>query len=58
MADGDKDKFLEIFKAKVDALTVGNGMTSGVEVGPLINDKALQKVEHLFLCPLLYYNFI
>lgn len=45
--DSIKDKFLEIFKAKVDALTVGNGMTSGVDVGPLINDKALQKVEHL-----------
>ncbi|USZ15565.1 NAD-dependent succinate-semialdehyde dehydrogenase [Moraxella sp. FZFQ2102] len=45
--DSIKDKFLEIFKEKVDALTVGNGMTSGVEVGPLINDKALQKVEHL-----------
>ena len=45
--DSIKDKFLEIFKAKVDDLTVGNGMTSGVEVGPLINDKALQKVEHL-----------
>lgn len=45
--DSIKDKFLEIFKAKVDALTVGNGMTAGVEVGPLINDKALQKVEHL-----------
>ncbi len=42
-----KDKFLEIFKEKVDALKVGNGMTAGVEVGPLINDKALQKVEHL-----------
>lgn len=42
-----KDKFLEIFKAKVDTLKVGNGMTAGVEVGPLINDKALQKVEHL-----------
>ncbi len=42
-----KDKFLEIFKVKVDALKVGNGMTAGVEVGPLINDKALQKVEHL-----------
>ena len=45
--DSIKDKFSEIFKAKVDALTVGNGMTSGVDVGPLINDKALQKVEHL-----------
>lgn len=45
--DSIKDKFLEIFKEKVDDLTVGNGMTSGVEVGPLINDKALQKVEHL-----------
>ena len=45
--DSIKDKFLEIFKAKVDALTVGNGMTAGVDVGPLINDKALQKVEHL-----------
>lgn len=42
-----KDKFLEIFKQKVEALNVGNGMQDGVEIGPLINQDALNKVEHL-----------
>lgn len=42
-----KDKFLEIFKQKVEALTVGNGLDTGVEVGPLINQAALDKVQHL-----------
>lgn len=44
---GIKDKFLAIFKQKVEALKVGNGMTEGVNIGPLINQDALDKVEQL-----------
>ena len=44
---GIKDQFLEIFKQKVEALKVGNGMTEGVEVGPLINQDSMDKVQHL-----------
>ena len=42
-----KDKFLALFKQKVDALKVGNGLEEGVEVGPLINQAALNKVQDL-----------
>ncbi|MBP2280476.1 succinate-semialdehyde dehydrogenase/glutarate-semialdehyde dehydrogenase [Psychrobacter sp. PL19] len=42
-----KDKFLEIFVKKVEALKVGNGMTEGVDIGPLINKDALEKVQAL-----------
>lgn len=42
-----KDQFLAVFKQKVEALTVGNGMDEGVEVGPLINQDALGKVQQL-----------
>lgn len=42
-----KDKFLDLFKQKVEALTVGNGMQAGVDIGPLINQDALNKVQQL-----------
>lgn len=42
-----KDKFLDLFKQKVEALTVGNGMQDGVDIGPLINQDALNKVQQL-----------
>ena len=45
--DSIKDKFLDIFIKKVAELKVGNGMDEGVNVGPLINEKALQKVQAL-----------
>ncbi|MBP6496678.1 MAG: NAD-dependent succinate-semialdehyde dehydrogenase [Psychrobacter sp.] len=45
--DTIKDKFLDIFIKKVAELKVGNGMEEGVNVGPLINEKALQKVQAL-----------
>ncbi|MCP6744974.1 aldehyde dehydrogenase family protein, partial [Klebsiella pneumoniae] len=32
---------------KVEALKVGNGMTEGTNIGPLINQGALDKVEQL-----------
>ena len=45
--DSIKDKFLDIFVQKVAELTVGNGMDEGVDIGPLINKKALEKVQAL-----------
>ncbi|MBL8279669.1 MAG: NAD-dependent succinate-semialdehyde dehydrogenase [Pelomonas sp.] len=42
---GVYDAFLEKFAAKVAALKTGNGFEPGVNVGPLIDDQALQKVE-------------
>ena len=45
--DSIKDEFLDIFIKKVAELKVGDGMEEGVNVGPLINEKALQKVQAL-----------
>ena len=45
--DTIKDEFLAIFVKKVAELKVGNGLDEGVTVGPLINEKALQKVQAL-----------
>jgi len=42
---GVYDTFLEKFAAKVAALKTGNGFEAGVNVGPLIDDQAMQKVE-------------
>lgn len=44
---GVADEFLAIFKEKVANLKVGNGMEAGVEIGPLINSAAMNKVENL-----------
>jgi succinate-semialdehyde dehydrogenase/glutarate-semialdehyde dehydrogenase len=38
-------KFMQAFSAKVGQLKIGEGTTDGVQVGPLINDSALEKVE-------------
>lgn len=43
--DGVYDAFAEKFVAAVAALKVGNGADPGVTQGPLIDDKAVQKVE-------------
>ena len=45
--DSIKDKFLDVFVKKVADLNVGNGMDEGVDIGPLINKKALEKVQAL-----------
>lgn len=45
--DSVKDAFLEIFVKKVQALNVGDGARKGVDIGPLINQDGLDKVEHL-----------
>ena len=42
---GVYDAFLEKFAAKVGALKTGNGFEAGINVGPLIDAAALQKVE-------------
>ncbi len=43
--EGIYDKFAEKFTAAVSAMKVGSGMEDGVEQGPLINIKAVEKVE-------------
>ena len=45
--DSIKNKFLDVFVKKVADLNVGNGMDEGVDIGPLINKKALEKVQAL-----------
>lgn len=45
--DSIKEKFLDVFVKKVAELNVGNGMDEGVDIGPLINKKALEKVQAL-----------
>jgi succinate-semialdehyde dehydrogenase/glutarate-semialdehyde dehydrogenase len=41
------DLFLQKYKAKVAALKVGDGMEKDTIIGPLINEKAVQKVKYL-----------
>ena len=43
--DGVHDEFVVRFDAAVGALKVGNGLDDGVQVGPLIDAAAVQKVE-------------
>lgn len=43
--DGVYDEFARRLVAKVQALKVGNGLEPGVSQGPLINAKAVEKVE-------------
>lgn len=38
-------EFVEKLKAAVDQLSVGNGLDEGVEIGPLINEAAVEKVK-------------
>ena len=45
--DGIYDRYVDKLSAAVSALQVGNGMDDGVTVGPLINDKAIEKVDRL-----------
>jgi len=43
--DGVYDRFAEKFAARVAAMKVGNGLEAGVLQGPLIDMKAVEKVE-------------
>ncbi|MFJ9900896.1 NAD-dependent succinate-semialdehyde dehydrogenase [Streptomyces sp. NPDC091280] len=43
--DGVYDKFAELLTARAEQLVVGNGFDDGVEIGPLIDEAAVAKVE-------------
>ncbi|HYD18923.1 MAG TPA: NAD-dependent succinate-semialdehyde dehydrogenase [Patescibacteria group bacterium] len=43
--EGIYDRFAEKFTAAVQQMKVGNGLEEGVEIGPMINIKGLEKVE-------------
>jgi succinate-semialdehyde dehydrogenase / glutarate-semialdehyde dehydrogenase len=43
--DGVYDAFLDKLTAKVKAIKVGNGFEPGINQGPMIDDKAIAKVE-------------
>ncbi|MDO5769254.1 MAG: NAD-dependent succinate-semialdehyde dehydrogenase [Psychrobacter sp.] len=45
--DSIKDKFMDIFVKKVAALKVGDGLEESTDIGPLINQSALEKVNAL-----------
>jgi succinate-semialdehyde dehydrogenase/glutarate-semialdehyde dehydrogenase len=42
-----KDAFTEKYVAAMDALTLGNGLDNGVDVGPLVNAEARDKIVSL-----------
>jgi succinate-semialdehyde dehydrogenase / glutarate-semialdehyde dehydrogenase len=41
------DQFIEQFSKAVNVLQVGNGLDTGIEIGPLIDDRAIAKVNRL-----------
>lgn len=41
------DRFRDALVAAVKQLSVGNGIESGIDIGPLISEQAVEKVEHL-----------
>ncbi len=43
--EGVYDKFVEKFAAAAEKLKVGNGLEAGTQQGPLIDEKAVEKVE-------------
>ncbi len=43
--DGVYDEFVEKLAARVRAMKVGYGLDEGTEVGPLVDEKAVEKVE-------------
>ncbi|WP_312451641.1 NADP-dependent succinate-semialdehyde dehydrogenase [Stutzerimonas nitrititolerans] len=46
--DGVYDAFAQKFQAAVEKLKIGNGLDDGIDVGPLIDDRAAAKVkEHI-----------
>jgi succinate-semialdehyde dehydrogenase/glutarate-semialdehyde dehydrogenase len=45
--EGIHDRFVEALRLRMQELKVGPGLEPGVQVGPLINERAVQKVERL-----------
>lgn len=42
-----QDKFIKLYSKKVKALQVGNGLDETTDIGPLINQSAVEKVQQL-----------
>lgn len=42
---GVYEKFLQVFKERIERLRIGNGLEAGHEIGPLINHQAVEKVQ-------------
>lgn len=42
---GIKERLIEALREKAQALRIGDGLQEGVEVGPVINARALEKIE-------------
>lgn len=45
LQEGVHDEFVRMLVERIQRLRLGNGLEEGVEVGPLINEAALRKVE-------------
>lgn len=45
--DGVYDRFMQLYHEANSQLKVGNGFDDGVQIGPLISQKAVEKIEHL-----------
>lgn len=43
--EGVRDEFIRLFQSELEKLKVGNGLDEGVDIGPLIDQAALTKVE-------------
>ncbi|MFB6469259.1 NAD-dependent succinate-semialdehyde dehydrogenase [Cytobacillus sp. Hz8] len=41
------EEFIEIFQKELEKVKVGNGLEEGVDIGPLIDQSAIEKVEFL-----------
>ena len=42
-----KDEFISLFKKELQKLQIGNGLKEGIDIGPLIDESALNKVEKM-----------
>ena len=45
--DGVADRLIEALKVRMDTLKVGSGFEDGVNLGPLIHDEAVERVDQL-----------
>jgi succinate-semialdehyde dehydrogenase/glutarate-semialdehyde dehydrogenase len=41
------DEFVDRLQAKMDKLTIGTGFDPGVDIGPMIHDRAVEKIDDL-----------
>lgn len=43
--EGILDSFLDVLTARTERLSVGHGFDEGIDIGPLVDDRAVEKVE-------------